>query len=183
MAKRMINTWPIPDRGGLKALASITLGNAITFFPIKMVNGKNGMYLKMPRSSEDRMKKRPTCSIRSSGVRFLLTSEVVETYHPDKPWFGEYGHDEPIRVTYCVKPRFVPNAERIVADASIEIDGAIRVGGIRMFQLNNRVRLVRFPEHCYRENGEYCFRRIIEFHDDWEDKITTELWAAYDSLI
>lgn len=183
MAKRMINTWPIPDRGGLKALAAITIGNAITIFPIKMVDGKNGLYIKMPRSSEDKMRKQPTCNIYSHAIRCLLTSEVEETYHPNKPWFGEYGQDAPIRITYIVKPRVIPNVERIMADASIEIDDAIRINGIRLLQLNNKVRLVRFPEHCYRSNGEFCFRRIIEFHNDWEERITTELWSAYDSLV
>ncbi len=181
LPNRTINVWPVSNRGGLKALAEITLADAVTIFPIKLVEGKHGLYLKMPRSTKDTDKDQLTYNICSWKARAQLTEEVVKTYHVEQPWLLAFGDNEPIRLKYIVHPN-IRNENQEVASASIEINESIRVNGIRMFQLSEKVRLVTFPDRCYREDDEYCFRRIFDFKNDWEKRITAELWEAYDSL-
>lgn len=65
------------NRGGLKALAEITLADAVTIFPIKLVEGKHGLYLKMPRSTKDTDKDQLTYNITNGLLNFKTALEQL----------------------------------------------------------------------------------------------------------
>ncbi len=52
-----------------------------------------------------------------------------------------------------------------------------------MFQSSSGKRVTIFPEKQIRENGEYVFRRIVDFKYNWEDIITKKIWQAYDRAV
>ena len=71
----------------------------------------------------------------------------------------------------------------MVGTAEIVVDGSLRITGIRMFQSSSGKRVTIFPEKQVRENGEYIFRRIVDFKYNWEDIITKKIWQAYDRAV
>ena len=67
----------------------------------------------------------------------------------------------------------------MVAYAIITINGIIRFNDIHLFEYESEARVIRFPEKVIHKNGDYEFKRIIDFQKTWEEMISIDIWDAY----
>ena len=174
-----INVWPVEKHGRTKALVMITIGDAITVFPIRLVEGKKGMGLSFWGTRTLANGERTTFVILNHEERDWLTRVIADIYHPGKARFYKIQREERFTVS-CKAFPIEGRSDWLVGKAEFTINKCFRVKGIRLLQFPNKRRLVYFPERDVRENGETVIKRIIDFKDNWEEIVTEKLWRAYD---
>ena len=61
---------------------------------------------------------------------------------------------------------------------TITINGIIRFSDIRLFEYESGAKVIRFPEKVIHKNGDFEFKRIIDFQKSWEEIISIDIWDA-----
>ena len=177
-----LNVWPLEHSGRVKALAMLTINDAITVFPILVEEGKSGLRLSMRGTKLGKREEKPTVIIHSQDLKHELTRAISAAYHPQRARFYRIQREKEFAVS-CKAFPCEKKADYMVGTAEIVVDGSLRITGIRMFQSSSGKRVTIFPEKQIRENGEYVFRRIVDFKYNWEDIITKKIWQAYDRAV
>lgn len=176
--KYVISVWPKKPGGITDAVVKLTIGGAISIFPLKIVKGSRGPNLSLPKTnSYVEVVKSPVLFIDMK-ARKQVTRNIEKTYRPDKSTCREFNREQSMHLDYYVFPKEKSASE--IATAMLEINHTIRIRGIRVLEFASGVRAVRFPEQVRRVKGDYEFRRIVDFRNGWEESITNEIWRAYD---
>ena len=174
-----INVWPVEKRGRTKALVMITIGDAITVFPIRLVEGKKGLGLSFRGTRTLANEERTTFVILNHEERDWLARVVADIYHPRKARFYKIQREERFTVS-CKAFPIEGRSDWLVGKAEFTINRCFRIKGIRLLQFPNNRRVIYFPERYVWENGETEIKRIIDFKDNWEEIVAKKLWRAYD---
>lgn len=177
-----INVWPLEHGGRVKALAMVTINDAITVFPLLVEEGKSGLWFSLRGTKLGKKEEKPTVIIHSQDLKNDLTRAIAAAYHPRKARFYRLQREEEFTVS-CKAFPCEKQPDYMVGSAEIIINGGMRILGIRMFQSTSGKCVTIFPEKQVRENGEYVFKPIVGFKYNWDDIITKKLWQAYDKAI
>ena len=165
----------------------ISFGGVFGIFPVRIGKGRGGgMSLFLPRGQKDKVSKWPQISILDAKAKKEIIANIEKTYRPDKPTCREFNSEQPISIEYSFKYRRIPVFDadfrligNMVAYVIITINGIIRFNDIRMFEYGSGARVIRFPEKVIHKNGDYEFKRIIDFQKTWEEMISIDIWDAY----
>ncbi len=187
LPKYVINVWPKKNSGIKSAVVKISFGGVFGIFPVRIGKGKGGgMCLFLPQGKKDKVSKWPQISILDAKAKKEIISNIEKTYRPEKPTCREFNSDQPISIEYSFKYRRIPVFDadfkligNMVAYAIITINGIIRFNDIRLFEYESGARVIRFPEKVIHKNGDYEFKRIIDFQKTWEEMISIDIWDAY----
>lgn len=178
MPKHVISVWPKKPGGISDVVVKLTIGGAISIFPVKFTRGKGGLHLSLPKTNSYVAEVRSPVLFIDMKAKKQVTRNIEKTYRPDKSSCREFNRDQPIHIDYLVFPK--KEVASVVATAALEINHILRIRGIRLMEFPNGKRTIFPPEHVQKVDGDYEFKPMIVFRDDWEEIITNEIWRAYD---
>lgn len=173
-----VSVWPFPKEGKIKATAKITIGDAISVCPIKIIKGKAGLFLGMPQIGDECEKFRDVFHPCTKEAREALTEMVLQTYDPSKTRYREFPGKEELQI----KPKLLicrNEASGFVGFASLEINKAFKVEHMRMFR-NPRGRLsVQYPARSFVKDGEVAIAEIVTFKNDYDETLRKQISEVY----
>lgn len=176
-----VSVWPLEGKGKLLANARVIIGDAISVYPIRVIDGKSGYFLGMPQVPDRDGERRDVFFPINQEARKILTDAVVKTYRRDRPMYREYPSPEPFHYEITVRP-FRDSIHDLMGYASIVINGMFRIENVRLYQGENGKHMVLFPEQGYRDEGEFVWKDIFEFKHDWEQKLKDGIREGYDTI-
>lgn len=165
--KQVVNVWPKKTGGLCEAVIKLTMGSAISIFPVQLRNGKGGLHLIFPKENSVTQQYRSPILFINERAEKLIAQNVERTFRPNKSTCKEYFSEQPIQIEYYVYPK-----EKFdqVGTAVLEINHIFRIRDIRLIQYSSGRRNILFPERICKVDGEFESKRIIEFRENWEGK-------------
>ena len=173
-----VNVWPSSKKGKVLANAKVIIGDAISVYPIRIIEGKGGYYLGMPRVLDREGEYRDVFYPVTGEARHTLTELVLKAYSKDRPLFREFPGDEEFAPEVIVRP-YRDNLHDLLGYSTVILNGMFRIENIRIYQGENDRNYVMFPERGYRDEGEVVIRSIFEFKNDWDRKLREEICRKY----
>lgn len=174
-----VNVWPVTGKGKVLANAKVTIGDAISVYPIKILEGKGGYYLGMPRVLDRDGEYRDVFFPISGDARHALTEMVLQAYSKDRPLFRDFPGDEEFRPEITVRP-YRDSLHDLLGYSTIVLNGLFRIENVRLYQGENGKNFVMFPERGYRDEGEVVIRSIFEFKNDWDKRLRADICKKYE---
>jgi DNA-binding cell septation regulator SpoVG len=179
--KHVISVWPKKLGGISDAVVKLTIGGAISIFPVKLAKGKGGLHLCLPKTDSVIKEHRFPVQFIDSKAKKQIARNIEKTYRPNKSTCREFDGDRQMYIDYFIFPKRIPFGQ--VATAVLEINQVIRIRGFRLAEYQDGHRTLFFPERFIKINGDYDFQRVVDFRNDWTEIITNEIWRAYDEEI
>lgn len=173
-----VSVWPFPKEGKIKATAKITIGEAISICPIKIIKGKDGLFLGMPQISDQSEKYRDVFHPCSKEAREVLTEMVLKAYDPAKMKYHEFPGNDELRiepkVLICKK-----GSTGFVGFASLEINDMFKLEHLRLYRTQRGRLTVQYPARSYMKNGEVAISEIVSFKNDFDDTLRKRISDTY----
>lgn len=176
-----VSVWPMDRPGKVKAIAKVIFGDAISVFPIRVTEGKKGLFLGMPQVLDRQGEYRDVFFPVNADVRDTLSDMVLTTYKPEKPMYHEFVSEESFRPEITVR-LYEDTVHDLMGYASIVINEAFRIENIKLFHGDNGRHLVLFPERGYRDNGEVVIKEVFDFKGDWENILKKQICEIFDRV-
>ena len=176
-----INVWPTTDTGKIRATVKVTFGNAISIYPIKIIEGKDGLFLGMPQVPDRNGAYKDVFHPNSREARKELTELVLKAYNPNKTMYMETPSKQEIELGVNVS-LYDSEVSDLIGFAGININDSFQIERIRLFQAKKgSYKMIFFPERGYLDHGQVVTRPIIEFKDDYENRLKKMIGDTYDA--
>lgn len=176
-----IAVWPTSSAGKIKATAKVVFGDKFSVYPIKIIEGKDGMFLGMPQVPDRNGAYKDVFHPNTKEAREHLTEMVLAAYNPNKSMKLVFSSDMP--VVFGANVSLYDSEESdLIGFARIDINDEFSMERIRMFQARNKeTKSIYFPERGYLENGKTITKAIFEFENDTESFLKKIIGETYDA--
>ncbi len=176
-----VSVWPCKNKGKILATAKVMIGNAISIYPIRLIQGRQRMFLGMPQMLDRMGEYRDVFFPINGEAREELTRMVIHTYNSAKNNYWDFPSQEEFIPEVKVR-LFSDPAHNMIGYADILLNKAFRIVNVRIFQGENGRRQVIFPERGYREDGEVIVKPIVEFRGAWEKELMETICTEFDHV-
>ncbi len=178
--KLVVNIWPSSSGKIFEAVIKLTVGEAISIFPVKLNGGKGGLHLVFPKNNSVAARYRSPIIFINEKAKKMIAQSVEKSFRSDKSICKEYFSKQPLNIEYYVYPEKKFDQ---VGTAVLEINHIFRICDIRLIENSSGRRMVLLPERFSKEDGELVINPIIELRGEWEELIKRKIWEAYDNEI
>ena len=157
------------ENSSLKAIVTLTLGEAFTIKGIKLIEGSKGLFVSMPnyKSKDDEYK--DICYPMTSDFRKELEAAIIDKYNG-------INKVEP-EITNCRVTKL--DKESLVGLATVTLDDQFVIGNIKIYDGGNGL-FISMPSYKNKD-GEYkdiYYPSTVSF----KEKLTNEVLTCYENL-
>ncbi len=165
--------------GPIKAIGMITVASAVTIYPVRIMEGKNGIFAALPQQERKGAWRDVVYPVNRS-ARDYLQENVVAAFHKNK----DKGQSETVIQGYChpkMQALVVPVTKagsNLAAMASVVMED-IKIDGISVYRNRDGSLKLYYPQRRWVENGESRIADIVLLTDTYKEELCELVTKEY----
>lgn len=171
---------PAKDGGAVKGVAMVGIASAITLYPVRIMEGRRGLFAAMPQRQEKSGEWKDVIYPTSREAREYLQRCIVKAFDPKKEvltYVQGYCHPE---CTAQVVPVHKAGTN-LVAMASITLED-IRVDSLSIYKKRDGSLKIYYPQRRWVENGEIRMADMVLVTDAYRERFLEAVTKEYQRI-